>query len=48
MKKLILLIALIPLCCISQTINKSMFFDGIEREYIVYIPSSYDGSNNVP
>ena len=48
MKKLILLIALIPLCCISQTINKSMFFDGIEREYIVYIPLSYDGSNNVP
>ena len=48
MKKLILLIALIPVCCIAQTINKSMFFDSLEREYIVYIPSSYDGSNNVP
>jgi len=48
MKKITLLIALIPLFCISQTINKSMFFDGIDREYIVYVPANYDGSKDVP
>ena len=32
----------------QQQITKSMIFDGVSREYIVYIPGSYDGSKEYP
>ena len=38
-----------PSLCMSQTtINKQLIFDGIDREYIVYIPESYDGQKEYP
>ena len=48
-KKILLLFLFIPLFGISQQqINKTMLHDGNAREYIVYIPASYDGSNPYP
>ena len=32
----------------QQQLNRTLFFDGQNRSFIVYIPSSYDGSNQVP
>ena len=32
----------------QQTINASITHDGIQRDYIVYIPELYDGSTTVP
>ena len=32
----------------QQQINKTLFFDGINRDYIIYIPASYDGSEEYP
>ena len=32
----------------QQQINKTLFFDGENRNYIVYIPASYNGSVNYP
>ncbi|MDB4709908.1 T9SS type A sorting domain-containing protein [Flavobacteriaceae bacterium] len=32
----------------QQTINASITHDGIERDYILYIPEIYDGSTSVP
>ena len=32
----------------QQQMNKNLFFDGQNRNYIIYIPSSYDGTNQVP
>jgi polyhydroxybutyrate depolymerase len=32
----------------QQQLNKSLFFDGLNRTYIVYIPSTYDGTSQVP
>ncbi len=32
----------------QQQLNKTLFFDGINREYIIYIPASYDGSEEYP
>ena len=44
-----LFLLLIPSLCMSQTtITKDLFFDGIDREYIVYIPESYDGQKEFP
>ena len=37
-----------PMFVFSQIFQQTMFFDGIEREYIIYIPSNYDGNTNVP
>ena len=43
----LLIFLFIPLFSISQQqINKTMIYDGNFREYIVYIPDSYDG--NIP
>ena len=50
MKKLLIILVL----CLSlftsaqQQITKTMIHDGILRDYIVYIPASYDGSNAYP
>ena len=32
----------------QQTINASITHDGIQRDYILYIPELYDGSTDVP
>ena len=49
MKKILFTILLAPIFCLSQqTINKTMFFDGLNRQYIVYVPQSYDGTTNMP
>ena len=32
----------------QQQMNKNLFFDGQNRNYIIYIPSSYDGTTQVP
>ncbi len=32
----------------QQTLNKSIMHDGIQREYILYIPANYTGNNAVP
>ena len=44
-----LFLLLIPSMCMSQTtITNNLFFDGNDREYIVYIPESYDGQKEFP
>ena len=48
MKKTILLLILFPFLGFTQIINKTLFFDGLNREYIIYVPVNYDGTNNVP
>ncbi len=44
---LLLLIFTFPISA-QQTINESIIHDGIQRNYIVYIPEIYDGSSAVP
>ena len=51
MKKLILLFSTLLLFFNlfgQQQMNKNLFFDGQNRNYIIYIPSSYDGTTQVP
>ena len=48
MKQIILIFILTPLLSFSQIINKNLFFDGLNREYIIYVPNSYDGTSEVP
>ena len=47
MKKLFYIILFAPLALIAQD-SHSIVFDGINREYLVYIPESYDGSEEYP
>ena len=48
MKK-ILICFLIPLFIYSQQqITETMLFDGIEREYIIYVPEIYQDGDEVP
>ena len=48
MRNITLLFLFFPLVTLSQIINKTLFFDGLEREYIVYVPDNYDGTSDVP
>ena len=48
MKKIVFTIILFPFIGFSQIFNQTMFFDGLNREYIVYLPSNYDGVTNFP
>jgi polyhydroxybutyrate depolymerase len=51
MKKLlyILFIASIPLFSMAQqTINYSIIVDAVQREFILYVPASYNGTASVP
>ena len=51
MKQYILLsifVSLISGLSAQQTITKSILHDGIEREYILYIPANYTGDEEVP
>ena len=48
-KKIFLLFLFIPLFGIAQQqITKTMIYDGVSREYIVYMPASYDDSKEYP
>ncbi len=51
MKRILVLLSLfgilITVNC-QQTLYETIIHDGIEREYILYIPANYTGSNNVP
>jgi len=45
---LFMLVAL-PLCTrAQQTINYSILVDSVQREFILYVPASYDGTTSVP
>ena len=49
MKNLIIFILLLPLTLRSQqTINSSIIHDNLTRDYILYLPAIYDGSESVP
>ena len=49
MKKLFLLLFFIPSLSISQTtLTNTLSFEGLNREYIVYIPAIYDATKNTP
>jgi polyhydroxybutyrate depolymerase len=49
MKKLLLLLLCVPLIGFSQqTIYDSIFHDGVYRQYITYVPDSYDPLVDVP
>ena len=43
MKKLLYLFLVVPLVLLGQD-NHVLIFDGINREYLVYTPESYDSS----
>ena len=48
MKRLILLL-IAPYILLSQNAtNETLIHDNIERSYILYLPSNYDGANSVP
>ena len=48
MKKILLLL-FIPFTCISQQLtNQNIFYDGNNREYIIYVPQSYSPSISTP
>ena len=44
----IILLFVFSLCFSQQQINETIFFDGLEREFIVYIPASYNGNTEFP
>jgi polyhydroxybutyrate depolymerase len=48
MKKLLVFILLCPLFAAAQQTNHSFMFDGVQRDYIQYVPASYNGSTAVP
>ena len=43
-----LMILITGILSAQQTINGSIIHDGIEREYILYIPANYSGAESVP
>ena len=47
MKKPLYLLLVFPLVLLGQD-NHVLIFDGMEREYIAYIPESYDGQKEFP
>ena len=48
MKKILLLL-IIPFLSVSQQLNtETIFYDGHNREYIIYVPQSYSSSNPTP
>ena len=48
MKKLLLLLIIPFLSFSQQLITENMIFDGQQREYMLYIPSSYDATSEFP
>ena len=48
MKNILLLLTL-PFCCFSQQLTtENIFYDGNNREYIIYIPQIYSSTNPTP
>ncbi len=45
---ILLLVGFVFSSSAQQTINASITHDGIERDYIIYVPEIYDGSTAVP
>ena len=48
MKKFILIAIITPVSLFAQQTTEYMFYDGHNREYILYIPSSYSSSTATP
>ena len=48
MKKFILIALIIPVTLFAQQTTEYMFYDGNNREFILYIPSSYSSSTPTP
>lgn len=48
MKKLLLLLFLLPIVLQAQRTTRNVTFDGVTRLYIEYVPESYDGSTPYP
>ena len=48
MKKLLLLLIIPFLSFGQQLITENMVFDGQEREYIIYLPESYNATSAFP
>lgn len=51
MKKLIIILIIVSLPFLTkaqQTINYSILVDSVKREFILYVPSSYNGNTKVP
>ncbi|HHZ65861.1 MAG TPA: hypothetical protein EYN51_10290, partial [Flavobacteriales bacterium] len=49
MKKLLLLLLCAPIIVLGQqTINGTIMHDSLQREYILYVPASYDASTAAP
>ena len=48
MKKIILILVMTPLLCWSQIVNETMFFDALQSEYIVYLPTNYSDQSELP
>ncbi len=49
MKKLLTLLICLPLFTLAQqTINGSITHDGLQRDYIIHIPSSYNTNTSIP
>ena len=48
MKKFILIALILPVSLFAQQTTEYMFYDGNNREYILYIPSSYISSQPTP
>ena len=49
MKKLFTLLICLPICTLSQqTINASITHGGLQRDYILYVPTSYSAATSAP
>ncbi|MFT5970095.1 MAG: polyhydroxybutyrate depolymerase [Flavobacteriales bacterium] len=48
MKQVLLALLALPILSVAQETSKTMNFDDVDRTYIEYIPSVYDGSTAVP
>ena len=48
MKKIFLILILLPFIGLSQEINRTLLYDGNNRNFIIYIPQNYTGNNHVP
>ena len=49
MKKVVLLLLFLPTTTFSQqTINASIIYDNLQRDYILYVPAIYNSNNPIP
>ena len=45
---LIILLTLIPIISFAQVDSSSFIFEGIERNYLVFLPTDYNGTDEIP